>query len=89
MERLHAVVHGRVQGVGFRANTRSTALNHRLTGWVRNKPDGTVEVVAEGNRPNLELLHRFLQTGPLAAHVDSVNVKWQRATGEFKHFDIV
>ncbi|NJL92227.1 MAG: acylphosphatase [Anaerolineae bacterium] len=65
MERLHALVHGRVQGVSFRATTQQTAQQLNLTGWVRNRPDGTVEVLAEGPRAALERLLTFAGRGAL------------------------
>lgn len=61
---LHAVVHGRVQGVFFRASTQKKARALGLTGWVRNLPDGTVEVLAVGPRPALEALLAWLHEGP-------------------------
>lgn len=88
MERLHAVVHGRVQGVGFRDSTQQEAVDLQLTGWVRNQSDGTVHVVAEGEREQLDLLVAFLGRGPSVARVDSVDLDWQEATGEFARFDI-
>ena len=48
MDRLHAIIHGHVQGVYFRQTTQQTAQKLELTGWVRNNADGTVEVIAEG-----------------------------------------
>jgi acylphosphatase len=74
--RLHAIVHGRVQGVGFRATTEYEAKKLGLGGWVRNRADGTVEVDAQGDRPHLETFLAFLQRGPLGAHVDAVDSEW-------------
>lgn len=82
MTRLHALVRGRVQGVGFRAWTVHTA--HRLAipgGRVRNLPGGSVEVEAEAaDRMILEGFVRLLHGGPSAAHVDSVEVQWEQNT---------
>ncbi len=86
--RLHAIVSGIVQGVNFRYYTRREAQRLLLTGWVRNNPDGTVEVIAEGPRPRLERLLAFLQSGPPAARVTGVTITWQRARGEFSAFEI-
>lgn len=88
MDRLHAIAHGRVQGVNFRANTQSEANRLDLSGWVRNNLDGTLEVIAEGPRGSLERLAEFLRQGPPAASVDSVDLNWREATGEFDHFRI-
>ncbi len=86
--RLHAIVHGRVQGVNFRSYTIQEATRLNLTGWVRNLPDGTVETVAEGPRPALESLLAFLHQGPPAARVTAVDVNWEEATGEFDSFRV-
>ncbi len=86
--RLHAIVRGIVQGVNFRYATRREAQRLLLTGWVRNRPDGTVEVIAEGPRAQLERLLDFLRSGPPMARVTGVEVTWQPATGEFAAFEI-
>jgi acylphosphatase len=86
--RLHAVIDGRVQGVGFRYFVLETALPLDLTGWVRNTMDGQVEVVAEGQRSSLEQLLEALRRGPRAAYVLSLNQEWQTASGEFTRFDV-
>ncbi|MDQ3776990.1 MAG: acylphosphatase [Pseudomonadota bacterium] len=65
-------VSGRVQGVYFRATTRERALGLGLTGWVRNTPDGAVEVLASGDEANLAALEAWLRRGPEYAHVVSV-----------------
>lgn len=85
--RLHATVHGRVQGVGFRFFTMQSAWNLEITGWVRNRFDGTVEVIAEGNRPALESLLSDIKKGPTSASVNGVDVEWLPYTGEFSSFD--
>lgn len=85
---LHAIVHGRVQGVNFRYYTLQTANQLGLTGWVRNLPDRTVEVVAEGTPAALERLLAFLHAGPPSAHVTRVNAEWRAATGAFDRFEI-
>lgn len=88
MERLTAIVYGRVQGVSFRHYTRLEAQRLGLVGWVANRPDGAVQVVAEGDKLPLEQLATFLQHGPAMAHVTEVVAQWQEATGEFSRFDI-
>ncbi|HEX2906843.1 MAG TPA: acylphosphatase [Phototrophicaceae bacterium] len=87
-QRVHAVVHGRVQGVNFRYYTMQTANELELTGWVRNLIEGTVEVVAEGSRIRLERLLRFLYSGPSNARVSEVEIEWGDPTGEFEGFRI-
>ena len=69
-----AVVHGRVQGVFFRQKTLERARALGVSGWVRNKPEGTVEIHAEGDPDAVEQLLRFARTGPRAAEVDHVDV---------------
>jgi acylphosphatase len=86
--RLHAVVEGRVQGVGFRAFVLERALKLGLTGWVRNRWDGTVEVLAEGQKPDLEKLITNLNRGPHAYTTSNVHSEWLPATGEFTRFQV-
>jgi acylphosphatase len=87
-KRIHAIVHGRVQGVGFRAFTASSATQHNLTGWVRNRYSGTVETVAEGSQAALESFLKDINTGPGPANVTQVDTDWQTATGEFSTFRV-
>lgn len=79
--RLHAVVYGRVQGVGYRATTIDEARRLGLAGWVRNRRDGTVEVLAEGSEPKLKLLIEYLRRGPWGARVSSVVEEWTDVGG--------
>ena len=81
-KRLHAVVRGAVQGVGFRATTSYEARKLGLGGWVRNRADGSVEVEAQGEPGALDELVGFLNRGPLGAHVHTVAVDWLPAQGE-------
>jgi acylphosphatase len=74
--RLTAWVHGRVQGVGFRWWTRSRALELGLTGYAANRPDGRVQVVAQGSRDACEQLLQLLQGGKTPGRVDTVVVDW-------------
>jgi len=86
MRRLRATVHGRVQGVGFRAYTAAEGRRLGLSGWVRNELDGTVSVVAEGSDPALEALLAWLHRGPPLAHVTSVDAQWAAASGDLASF---
>jgi len=86
--RLHAVVHGRVQGVSFRYYTQKRANELNLSGYVRNQWDGTVEVVAEGSRGDLEELLSFLHTGPRSAFVTQVDTQWSAPAGSFERFGV-
>jgi acylphosphatase len=87
-QRLHAHIYGRVQGVSFRYYTTLTAEQLSLTGWVRNRPDGSVEVLAEGTRTQLDRLMSFLSSGPSGAHVTDVQTEWLAASGEFAGFEV-
>ncbi len=88
MQRLHAIITGRVQGVNYRAFVRRHAAGLGLTGWVRNRVDGAVEVVAEGEDALLEVLARLLREGPPLARVDAITRTPEAATGEFADFQI-
>jgi len=88
MERAHIWVSGKVQGVWYRASTVEEARRLGLTGWVRNLPDGRVEVVAQGPREALEELIAWCHQGPPLAVVDEVKVIWEPATEEFSSFSI-
>ena len=86
--RLHAMIDGGVQGVGFRMFVLDHANAMQLTGWVRNTYDGRVEVTAEGSRPALEKLLDKLRQGPRSAFVTEVKQDWQPASGEFTNFEV-
>jgi acylphosphatase len=87
-KRLHLWVSGRVQGVFYRASTAQLARQLGLTGWVRNLPDGRVEIVAEGEAESLQKLLSWCRLGPPAARVDSLAVEEEAYTGEFSEFSI-
>jgi len=87
-ERLEAVVHGRVQGVGFRIFVIRRAERRGLTGWVANEPAGRVRCVAEGPRAELEALLEELREGPPGAFVEGVDATWSAASGAFPDFDV-
>jgi acylphosphatase len=74
VERSHVVVHGFVQGVGFRYAVERAALSRGVAGWVRNRLDGTVEAVFEGKREDVEALVAFCRDGPRGAVVERVEV---------------
>lgn len=85
---LHATIHGRVQGVSFRYYTLRRARDLKLTGYVRNKADGAVEVKAEGPRRCLEELLSFLRVGPRAAVVTDVDVSWPEPANSLDSFEV-
>lgn len=81
MERRHVVVHGFVQGVGFRFAVERAANSRGVTGWVENHSDGTVEAVFEGRRDDVEALVDFCRRGPRGAAVERVDVTAESAEG--------
>ncbi|MEN9413472.1 MAG: hypothetical protein RLZZ342_559 [Candidatus Parcubacteria bacterium] len=88
MEELHAIVSGRVQMVMFRDFVTRKARRLGIGGWVRNIPDGTVELVAQGERPALERLLSKLHRGPLLARVDAVSPEFRPAGEPLGRFEI-
>ena len=80
--RKRVVVHGRVQGVWFRASTQEEARLARVSGWVSNRPDGSVEAVFEGSRDAVERMLRYVQRGPRGARVEHVEVHEEAPRGE-------
>ena len=89
MMRMHALVYGRVQGVFFRSFVERYAISQRLCGFVRNLPDGSVEVIAEGEEDKLKKLEDELWKGPPLARVDNVSITYLPAAGDFTTFEIV
>jgi acylphosphatase len=86
--RIRALVSGRVQGVFYRAETRQQASRLGLTGWVRNLPDGRVEVLAEGEEQRVRELIAWCEQGPPRSRVDEVKESIETYTGEFDTFSI-
>jgi acylphosphatase len=88
-ERLHVFYSGRVQGVGFRYSTRVVACGFEVTGTVRNLSDGRVELVAEGERAELEAFRRAIQDSEVGRFVRQEETAWSAAKNEFRGFEIV
>jgi acylphosphatase len=86
--RFHAIIAGRVQGVAFRFFARHVANMLGVTGWVRNRYDGRVEIIAEGNKDSLEQFLAELRKGPRLARVEEVEIVWEQFKGEFQEFYI-
>ena len=80
--RAHVFVSGTVQGVYYRANTRDTAREYGVDGWVRNLKDGRVEAVFEGDDPDVEAMIEWCHTGSPQAVVDDVDVEYEPPEGE-------
>jgi acylphosphatase len=85
---LHVIIEGRVQGVGFRYFVLDQAVSLGITGWVRNRYDMTVEVLAEGMRNDLERFLTLLWKGPRSAFVSKIKSEWQEPKGEFSLFSV-
>ena len=88
IQELHALVHGQVQGVGFRYFVVEKAQGLGLHGYVRNDGGGDVEVVAQGPRSALERLLALLWRGPSAAQVSEVTTAWEQPTEHFSGFHV-
>lgn len=88
-KRAHIFVYGIVQGVGFRMFTYKIAKNLGLKGFVRNLPDGRVEIVVEGEEERIRELIRNVEKGPPLARVDKLSIEWEEYKGEFKDFRII
>ena len=86
---VRAIIHGRVQGVFYRAWTQQQAHDLELKGWVRNLEDGNVELLAQGEKEPLEQLLRLCQKGPPAAQVEKVTTEWLDEDADYKDFSIV
>jgi acylphosphatase len=89
LKQLQLHIRGRVQGVYFRASAQREARRLGLSGWVKNRPDGSIEIVAEGEELSIRELYGWAQKGPTAARVDRVETRWRGYTGEYADFRIV
>ena len=89
MKQVQVTVKGRVQGVFFRAATQREARRLGLTGWVKNRGDGAVEILAEGEEISLRQLSMWAERGPSAARVDDVQVRWRGYSGDHPDFRIL
>ena len=90
MEKVRArvIVEGRVQGVFFRNHTKETASRLGVSGWVKNRRDGCVEAVFEGDREKVDQIIQWCHQGPSGARVRNVSVTWGNYTGEFENFNV-
>jgi acylphosphatase len=86
--RVHLLIEGRVQGVFFRASAQAEASRLGLTGWVRNSPDGAVEIVAEGERKRIDDLIAWCRRGPRGAEVENVQIQQEAFRGDLLQFAI-
>lgn len=89
MARAHVYIHGKVQGVFFRASTRDKAQTFGVKGWVKNCTDGSVAAVFEGEKDAVNKVVEWCKMGPNGAVVKYVDVRWEEFSGEFDEFSIV
>ena len=86
MQRAHVYYSGRVQGVGFRYTAERFALELSLLGWVKNLPDGRVELICEGPKEKIEELFSHIQKSMLGRHIKKTDIRWETPTHEFCDF---
>ena len=88
LTRAHVRVTGRVQGVCFRIYTHERARELDLTGWVRNRYDGSVEAAIEGEAADVKSMIDWCHIGPPASRVKEVRVEWEKATDKYTGFSV-
>jgi len=89
IKRVHVIISGRVQGVFFRAETKRVADSLGLKGWVKNRPDGSVEALFEGDETAINRMLKWCWKGPLLARVNNVEVQEEPSEGTLKDFRII
>ncbi len=89
MSRLEVIYSGRVQGVGFRYTVKSLATGFEVLGSVRNLADGTVELVVEGSKPELEAFQQAVRDSVVGRFIERESAQWCGARGGFRGFEIV
>lgn len=89
MERVIIILRGRVQGVFFRHSARVRAGRLEITGTAENLPDGSLRIVAEGERTKLEEIIAWARRGPPLARVDEITLTWEQPSGQFTRFRIL
>ncbi len=89
MVEMYAIIAGKVQGVRYRTFVQESATELGLVGYVKNLPDGTVEVVAQGLPDTLKELVEYLNEGSLLAKVESVSIDWRTARITYDEFSLL
>ncbi|HHS49868.1 MAG TPA: acylphosphatase [candidate division Zixibacteria bacterium] len=89
MKRVRIVVEGRVQGVGFRWFVQQTARTFDVLGWVKNNPNGTVEIVAEGKKASVDEFATAVKDGPISAMVTNFTISEEPPKDDFANFRII
>ena len=87
-KRINITVFGKVQGVFFRASVCQKAKEFNIAGCVKNQPDNSVKIIAEGKKDNLEKLIKWCYNGPKNAIIKKVEIEWKEALNEFQDFEI-
>ncbi len=87
--RAHIWISGEVQGVFFRRSAKGQAEKLGVVGWVRNRNDGSVEVVAQGEKDKVDKFIEWCKKGPPFAKVENVEVEWRKNIEDFEEFEIV
>jgi acylphosphatase len=88
-KRVKLVIEGRVQGVWFRDSTRRQAVSNAVNGWVKNRADGKVEAILEGDADSVDRLAQWCRQGPPGARVTNVQEQEEPWAGEFDSFNII
>ena len=88
MYQAHLIISGRVQGVFYRASCQDVAVKYGLNGWVKNLPDGKVEVLVQGEKDKIEKLIEWCKKGPPSAKVSDVKVEWQEMAEVLNGFGV-
>lgn len=88
MKKVHLIISGEVQEVLYRSNSVEKAQILGLKGWVKNTSGGKVEIIAEGEKENLEKFIEWCRKGPSFAKVSGVKIDWEESTGEFSSFEV-
>ena len=89
LKKIHLLISGKVQGVFYRMNAKNKAEEFSLTGWVKNTPDGKVEVLAEGKEKDLKEFIKWCYNGSKGAKIDEVKVEWKDYENKFDNFKIL
>ena len=84
MKRVHILINGRVQGVGFRYSLYIKALQLGIKGWVKNKDDNKVEAIFEGEQDKINYILEFCKKGPFLANISNIKIKEEQYKGEEK-----
>ena len=86
--RVHIIISGYVQGVGFRYFINKKAFQLGIKGWVKNTPNGSVEVMAEGNEIDIQTFIEYCKKGPNLASIKDVKINYEELSNEFKNFEV-